>query len=109
MQENPEKLNVVEAVLNEKMSTLTQSRLDSLTQKIGLLLRSSAKTEIDDSVESPIHVKVFEIFPQRHTGTKKIIYFNSITEVFIAQKDVNKYISFILPLIHRLRHHIFHG
>ena len=71
MQENPEKLNVVEAVLNEKMSTLTQSRLDSLTQKIGLLLRSSAKTEIDDSVESPIHVKVFEIFPQRHTGTKK--------------------------------------
>ena len=69
VQENPDKLNIVEAVLNEKIGTLTKARIDSLKQSIGLLLRSSAKKETEDiNVEPPLQVKIIEIFPQRHTG-----------------------------------------
>ena len=71
VQENPEKLNIVEAVLNEKIGTLTQTRVDSMKQSIGLLLRSSAKNEIGENVESPIHVNIIDIFPQRHSGLWK--------------------------------------
>ena len=58
----------MEAVLNKQIGTLTETRIDSLKQSIGLLLRSFAKTEIDENVESPIHVNIIDIFPQRHTS-----------------------------------------
>lgn len=68
VQENPTRLNVVEAVLNEQIHTLTQTRIDSLKQSIGLLLRSSAKGETDENAESPIHVNILDILSQRHSS-----------------------------------------
>ena len=66
--DNPNRLNIVEAVLNEQIHILTQTRIDSLTQSIGLLLRMSAKGETDENVESPIHVHILGIIPQRHSS-----------------------------------------
>ena len=71
VQENPDSLNVVEVVLNEQIHTLTQTRIDSLKQSISLLLRHSAKGETDENSESPIHINILAIRPQRHSSKLK--------------------------------------
>ena len=108
VQENPDKLNIVEAVLNEKIGTLTKARIDSLKQSIGLLLRSSAKKETEDiNVEPPLQVKIIEIFPQRHTGKFELRqyhfdYLLTKRQFFSVMMCYNSFHNY------RLRHSLLH-
>ena len=72
-------MNIVEVVLSEPIHILTQARIDSLKQSIGLLLKSSAKGEtLDESVESSIHVDILAILPQRHSSKRSSIKYRTM-------------------------------
>ncbi len=57
VKESPDRLNVIEAVFNEGISSFTSSQLESACQAIPLLLHASGNYK----------VKVLDIFPQKDT------------------------------------------
>ena len=66
--EDPRRLDVVEAVLNEQVTALTSARLDLFAQKIKLLL-SDTSSEDKSEDDSPYHVKVIDVSSRPHSGT----------------------------------------
>lgn len=54
VRDNPEKMNVIQAIFNEDLTALTKSRLDGIIQGIGLLLHSTGKYK----------VVVIDLFPE---------------------------------------------
>ena len=46
VRDNPEKLNVIQAIFNEDLSALTKSRLDTIIQALGLILSSTGKYQV---------------------------------------------------------------
>ena len=67
--EDPNHLDVVEAVLTEQVTALTTARLDLFTQKIKLLL--SDETEEATGAggnDSPYHVKILDVSSRPHSG-----------------------------------------
>lgn len=58
IKENPDKMNIVQAVFNEKLASLTQNKIDTIVQTLELLLHSQGKYK----------VKVISLLPQADTG-----------------------------------------
>lgn len=46
VRDNPEKMNVIQAIFNENLGALTKSRLDGIIQGLGLLLHSTGKYKV---------------------------------------------------------------
>ncbi len=58
MLENPHRLNVVRAVLNEPLRSMSQAKLDNIRQSLELLLHSKGSYKIN----------ILQIFPQENSG-----------------------------------------
>ena len=64
VRENPEHVNVIQAVLNVELTDLTQNRLDGFCQSLSLLLRNDGRAS----------VRILNMSPQKDTGKKEHVF-----------------------------------
>ena len=58
VKDDPERMNVIQAIFNENIASLTQSRIDTIVQSLDLLLNNRGKYK----------VKIIRLFPEADTS-----------------------------------------